>query len=104
MNLEKHDKFGFVGMISMIKPFSEVVLFARTGLNPRTNFKLGKGTNRYITIKNIHNNSLIIDDSTDFVDDDAIAMIHRRSQIKAGDILFCSIGRIGDMYIIFGSL
>ena len=84
----------------MQKTFGEVVLFARTGLNPRTNFKLGQGNNKYITIKNIHNNSLIVDDSTDVVDDDALAMIHRRSQIKAGDVLFCSIGRIGDMYII----
>ncbi len=84
----------------MRKTFREVVLFARTGLNPRTNFKLGQGTNKYITIKNIHNNTLVIDDSTDVVDDAAIAMIHRRSQIKTGDILFCSIGRLGDMYII----
>ena len=82
------------------KSFDEVVLFARTGLNPRTNFKLGQGTNNYITIKNIHNNSIVIDDNTDFVDDDAITLIHKRSQIKKGDILFCSIGRIGDMYII----
>lgn len=82
------------------KTFDEVVLFARTGLNPRTNFKLGTGDNKYITIKNIHNNELIIDDSTDVVDDKAIALIHKRSQIKQGDILFCSIGRLGDMYII----
>ena len=87
-------------MIPVQKSFGEVVLFARTGLNPRTNFKLGQGTNKYITIKNIHNNTLVIDDATDVVDDAAISMIHRRSQIKAGDILFCSIGRLGDMYII----
>ena len=82
------------------KCFDEVVLFARTGLNPRTNFKLGQGTNKYITIKNIHNNSIVIDDNTDMVDDEAIELIHKRSQIKKGDVLFCSIGRIGDMYII----
>ena len=84
----------------IIKSFDEVVLFARTGLNPRTNFKLGQGTNKYITIKNIRNNSIVIDDNTDVVDDDAINLIHKRSQIKKGDILFCSIGRMGDMYII----
>ncbi|MCR5237424.1 MAG: restriction endonuclease subunit S [Lachnospiraceae bacterium] len=83
-----------------VKTFDEVVLFARTGLNPRTNFKLGNGTNKYITIKNIHNNELIIDENTDVVDDDAIELIHKRSQIKKGDILFCSIGRMGDMFII----
>ena len=84
----------------MQKSFNEVVLFARTGLNPRTNFKLGRGTNKYITIKNIRNNQMIIDDNTDVVDDDAISLIHKRSQIKKGDILFCSIGRLGDMFII----
>ena len=84
----------------MIKSFDEIVLFARTGLNPRTNFKLGNGTNKYITIKNIHNNTILIDENTDTVDDEAIKLIHKRSQIKKGDILFCSIGRIGDMYII----
>ncbi len=82
------------------KTFDEVVLFARTGLNPRTNFKLGSGDNKYITIKNIHNNEIIIDENTDVVDDAAIELIHKRSQIKKGDILFCSIGRMGDMYII----
>lgn len=82
------------------KTFDDIVLFARTGLNPRQNFKLGRGENKYITIKNIHNNTLAIDENTDVVDDDAIALIHRRSQIKKGDVLFCSIGRLGDMYII----
>ena len=84
----------------MKKTFDEVVLFARTGLNPRQNFKLGQGDNNYITIKNIKNNTLIVDDNTDVVDDEAIRIIHKRSQIKKGDILFASIGRMGDMYII----
>ena len=55
---------------------------------------------KYITIKNIKNNTLVVDDNTDVVDDDAIKLIHKRSQIKKGDILFASIGRMGDMYII----
>ncbi len=80
--------------------FDDVVLFARTGLNPRDNFKLGQGDNHYITIKNIKNNKLVIDENTDVVNDEAIKLIHKRSQIKKGDILFCSIGRMGDMYII----
>ena len=84
----------------MIKSFDEVVAFARTGLNPRTNFKLGQGNNTYITIKNIRNNRLVLDDNTDVVDDEALKLIHKRSQIKKGDILFASIGRMGDMYII----
>ena len=82
------------------RTFDDIVLFARTGLNPRHNFKLGRGENKYITIKNIHNNALAIDENTDVVDDDALTLIHKRSQIKKGDVLFCSIGRLGDMYII----
>lgn len=82
------------------KSFDEVVLFARTGLNPRKNFKLGNGTNKYITIKNIHDNNILIDENTDVVDDEAIRLIHKRSKIKKGDVLFCSIGRLGDIYII----
>ena len=80
--------------------FDDIVVFARTGLNPRDNFKLGLGNNNYITIKNIQNNTLIIDKNTDLIDDDALKLIHKRSQIKKGDILFASIGRMGDMYII----
>ena len=82
------------------RTFDDIVLFARTGLNPRHNFKLGRGENKYITIKNIHNNALAIDENTDVVDDDALTLIHKRSQIKKGDVLFCSIGHLGDMYII----
>ena len=80
--------------------FNDIVVFARTGLNPRKNFVLGNGTNKYITIKNIYDNKLVIDENTDLVDDEAIKLIHKRSKIKKGDILFCSIGRLGDMYII----
>ena len=86
--------------MSMLKTFDEVVVFARTGLNPRDNFKLGFGNNKYITIKNIYNNRINVDDNTDVVDDEAIKLIHKRSQIKKGDVLFCSIGRLGDMCVI----
>ena len=43
---------------------------------------------------------MVIDENTDVVDDEAIKLIHKRSKIKKGDILFASIGRMGDMYII----
>ena len=100
MSLNRFPQIRICGDGKMQKTFDEIVLFARTGLNPRQNFKLGQGNNKYITIKNIKNNTLFIDDNTDVIDDDAIKMIHKRSQIKKGDILFASIGRMGDMYII----
>lgn len=72
----------------------------RTGLNPRQNFVLGKGSNRYITIKNIENGSIDFS-KCDYVDDDAIFKIHRRSDISVGDILFTSIEPVGRLYRIW---
>lgn len=86
----------------MKKPyrFSELVLDARTGLNPRKNFVLGKGNNYYITIKDIYDGKIIISDKTELIDDDAMKIISKRSRLKKGDILFTSIGRIGETAII----
>ena len=80
--------------------FLELVIDSRTGLNPRKNFALGNGNNYYITIKDIHDGRIVITDKTDKVDDAAIAIIKKRSRIKNGDILFTSIGRIGETAIV----
>ena len=80
--------------------FKDVVIDSRTGLNPRKNFVLGSGKNNYITIKDIYNGQINITDKTDKVDDDAIQIIKKRSRIKVGDILFVSIGRIGETAIV----
>ena len=80
--------------------FREVVLDSRTGLNPRKNFVLGNGSNNYITIKDIYDGKINITDKTDKIDDDAIQIIKKRSRIKVGDILFVSIGRIGETAIV----
>lgn len=80
--------------------FRDIVIDSRTGLNPRQNFKLGNGNNYYITIKDIHNGRIEITDKTDRIDDEAVAKIKKRSRIKNGDILFTSIGRIGETAIV----
>ncbi len=80
--------------------FRELVIDSRTGLNPRKNFTLGSGNNYYITIKDIHNGEIVITDKTDRIDDDAIAIIKKRSRVKNGDVLFTSIGRIGETAIV----
>ena len=80
--------------------FRDIVIDSRTGLNPRKNFKLGQGKNYYITIKDIHDGRIIITDKTDRIDDEAISKIKKRSRIKNGDILFTSIGRIGETAIV----
>lgn len=71
-----------------------------TGLNPRDNFILGNGDNYYVTIKNVNNGKIILDDRCDKIDDVALEIIDRRSQLKTGDILFTSIEPVGVTYFI----
>ena len=72
-----------------------------TGLNPRKNFVLGEGANYYVTIKNLNDNyQVLLDDKCDKISDDAIGMINKRSDLKAGDLLFSGVGTIGRMHLI----
>ena len=71
-----------------------------TGLNPRKNFKLGEGKNYYVTIKNMGNNRVYLDDKCDKVTDDAIEKINKRSKLQEGDLLFSGIGTIGRVALV----
>ena len=71
-----------------------------TGLNPRKNFVLGEGENFYVTIKNMAENTVYLDDKCDKVNDDAIIKINKRSDLKIGDLLFSGIGTIGRVCLI----
>lgn len=71
-----------------------------TGLNPRKNFVLGEGENFYVTIKNMADNTVYLDDKCDKVNDDAIIKINKRSDLKIGDLLFSGIGTIGRVCLI----
>ncbi|HHX66633.1 MAG TPA: hypothetical protein GX708_01070 [Gallicola sp.] len=71
-----------------------------TGLNPRKNFVLGEGNNYYVTIKNMQNNQVILNDKCDKVTDEAIIKINKRSDLKTGDLLFSGIGTIGRVFLI----
>ena len=84
----------------MVYRFTDVVIDSRTGLNPRKNFVLGGGDNYYITIKDIYNGKINFTDKSDRVNDEAIQIIKRRSRISVGDVLFVSIGRIGETAIV----
>ena len=79
---------------------NEVTCKFATGLNPRKNFVLGQGNNYYVTIKNMPNNQVILDDKCDKVDDEALIKINKRSDLKVGDLLFSGIGTIGRTYLI----
>ena len=71
-----------------------------TGLNPRKNFVLGHGNNYYVTIKNMNNNRIYLDDKCDKVDDEALLKINARSKLKKGDLLFSGIGTIGRVAMV----
>lgn len=71
-----------------------------TGLNPRKNFVLGHGNNYYVTIKNMGNNRIYLDERCDKIDDEAIRRIQMRSDLKVGDLLFSGIGTIGRVFLI----
>ena len=71
-----------------------------TGLNPRKNFVLGNGNNYYVTIKNMRNNNIYLDEKCDRIDDEAIIKINKRSDLQVGDILFSGIGTMGRVYLV----
>ncbi len=82
------------------KKLDDIISKTGTGLNPRDNFKLGFGNNYYVTIKNIEQGKVILDDKCDKVDDEALKIINRRSDLQVGDILFTSIQPVGVTYLI----
>ena len=71
-----------------------------TGLNPRKNFVLGHGNNYYVTIKNMGDNRIYLNDRCDKVDDEALAKINKRSKLQKGDLLFSGIGTIGRVAMV----
>jgi type I restriction enzyme, S subunit len=71
-----------------------------TGLNPRDNFKLGNGENYYITIKDIEQGKINFTDKSDRVNDEALAIIAKRSDLQKGDVLFTSIEPVGITYLL----
>lgn len=79
---------------------SDVISRSGTGLNPRENFQLGHGNNFYVTIKNVTNSKITLDDKCDRVDEEALKIIDRRSQLEVGDVLFTSIEPVGVTYLI----
>ena len=78
----------------------DCILQLNTGLNPRDNFSLGNGEIKYITAKNLTREGYIDFSGCDYVDSKAKAIIHRRSDIQIGDILFSSRAPIGNCHYI----
>ena len=82
------------------KKLKDCILQLNTGLNPRDNFSLGKGTIKYITAKNLTREGYIDFSSCDYVDHEAKEIIHRRSDLQQGDILFSSRAPIGPCHYV----
>ena len=83
-----------------VKPISECISKISTGLNPRDHFKLGNGNIKYITVKNLDIDDGIDFENCDVIDEDARKIVHARSDISKGDILFASICPLGRCYLI----
>jgi type I restriction enzyme S subunit len=84
-----------------VKTLGEIITRFSTGLNPRQNFRLNSGGNFfYVTIKNFEVGKLFLDENCDSIDETAFRRINERSDLRKDDILFSSIGRVGDAYLI----
>ncbi len=83
-----------------VKKLGDCLASISTGLNPRQNFTLGNGFIKYITVKNLTLDGSIDYSGCDFIDENARAKVHKRSNIKVGDILFASISPLGRCYLI----
>ena len=72
-----------------------------TGLNPRENFILTKEDEfYYVTIANFKDGQLFLDDKCDRISKKAWAIIQERSDLHKGDILFASISKDGQAYLL----
>lgn len=83
-----------------VDSLSHTISSINTGLNPRDNFVLGNGNIQYLTVKNLTTSGTIDFSGCDTVDEQAREIIHKRSDISVGDILFASIAPLGRCYLI----
>ena len=81
---------------------NDVLLSLHTGLNPRQFFKLNTpdATNYYVTIRELKNNQVIFNNRTDRINNTALHLCNKRSNLEVGDILFGGTGSIGATAIV----
>ena len=73
----------------------------RTGLNPRQNFSLRTQGIAYLTVKNLTKDGGLDFASCDYIDEEAMAKVRRRSDLRVGDILFASIAPLRRCFLIY---
>lgn len=78
----------------------DCIVHIKTGLNPRDNFILGDGNIKYITVKNITSDGSLDFTNCETINEKAREIIHRRSDVSKGDILFASIAPLGRCFLV----
>jgi len=76
---------------------ADVISHIRTGLNPRSNFRLNQdgAVGWYVTVRELDGFDIRYKDKTDRLDGEGLRRIQQRSQLSAGDVLFSGTGTIG---------
>ena len=84
------------------KIINEVIISLNTGLNPRQFFRLNTddAKNYYVTIRELQNNTIKFSEKTDKINDEALKLCNKRSNLEVGDVLFSGTGTIGETAII----
>ncbi len=80
----------------------DIILSLKTGLNPRSFFKLNtpNANNYYVTIRELEDYTIKFTHQTDRIDDNALSLCLKRSNLEKDDILFSGTGTIGKVSII----
>ncbi|MBQ7307439.1 MAG: restriction endonuclease subunit S, partial [Clostridia bacterium] len=83
-------------------PLRDVIISLNTGLNPRQFFQLNTpdAKNYYVTIREMRNGTIVFTDSTDRINDEALKLCNKRSNLEVGDVLFSGTGTIGETVVI----
>ena len=80
----------------------DIIVSLNTGLNPRQFFRLNTedAENYYITIREIQNGHIVPSEKTDRMNDEALRLCNKRSNLEKGDVLFSGTGTIGETAVI----
>ncbi|QQW84417.1 restriction endonuclease subunit S [Helicobacter pylori] len=80
----------------------DIILSLKTGLNPRKFFKLNtpNANNYYITVRELEEYTIKFTHQTDRIDDNALSLCLKRSNLEKDDVLFSGTGTIGKVSII----
>ncbi|MFP6228746.1 restriction endonuclease subunit S [Helicobacter pylori] len=84
------------------RELGDIILSLKTGLNPRSFFKLNtpNANNYYVTIRELEDYTIKFTHQTDRIDDNALFLCLKRSNLEKDDILFSGTGTIGKVSII----